>query len=47
MMLSRREAAVDEMIALPIGPASETLAGLPRETADMVLIDTDKTGYQE
>jgi caffeoyl-CoA O-methyltransferase len=41
-----REAGVDDRIELHLGPASETLAGLPDDLAiDLAFIDADKGGY--
>ncbi|MEM7273396.1 MAG: class I SAM-dependent methyltransferase [Actinomycetota bacterium] len=40
------EAGVDDRIDLRIGPAADTLAGLPPDTViDLAFIDADKTGY--
>lgn len=41
-------AGVSDRIDLVIGPASETLAGLPDDQeVDLAFIDADKTGYRE
>ena len=42
------QAGVSDRIELVIGPASETLAGLPDDQqVDLAFIDADKTGYRD
>jgi O-methyltransferase len=41
------DAGVDDVIDVRIGPAVETLKDLPENSADMMFVDADKTGYPE
>ena len=42
-----REAGVDGLIDMRLGPAVDTLAALPDGSADMIFVDADKTGYPD
>ncbi|MHA7872369.1 MAG: O-methyltransferase, partial [Hyphococcus sp.] len=42
-----KDAGVDSLIDVRIGPAVDTLLALPDRSADMMFVDADKPGYPE